>query len=204
MRRVALAIVALALAAFLAVLAVDVLRVEQRLGTDDVRFQRSPSEAALWRVDGILPGDLAWKGLQVSDDVQYRSAVRFFRLSGLRSRSRTFEQGALQQAAELELSRVGRSDLNRSQRSSAANLRGVLSLVEAATSDTPGQFLQRSLAEFREAIRLDGRNDDAKYNLELVLQITAETSSDSDEGGGGARGDTPASGAGAASVGTGY
>lgn len=204
MRRVALAIVALALAAFPAVLAVDVLRVEQRLGSDDVRFQRSPSDAALWRVDGILPGDLAWKGLQVGDDVQYRSAVRFFRLSGLRSRSRTFEQGALQQAAELELSRVGRSDLSRSLRSSAANLRGVLSLVEAATSDTPGQFLQRSLAEFREAIRLDERNDDAKYNLELVLQIASETSPDSDEGGGGARGDTPASGAGAASAGTGY
>lgn len=204
MKRTALAIVALALAAFLAVLAVDVLRVEQRISADDVRFQRTPGEAALWKVDGILPGDLAWKGLQVADDVQYRSAVRFFRLSGLRSQSRTFEQGAFQQAAELELSRVGRGGLSRRQRSLAANLRGVLSLVEAATSDTPGQFLQRSLAEFREAIRLDEGNDDARYNLELVLQISSETSPDSDEGGGGARGDTPASGAGAASAGTGY
>ena len=204
--RVLLATVALVGAAFLTVLALDVRKVDETLRADDVRFQRNPGDSGLWLTEEKtkVPGDLAEKMLGVDDDRQFRSGVRFFRLSGLRSPSRTLDQSTFQQTAELELSRVARNDESKWRRSAAANLRGVINLVEAATSDEPGQLLQRSLTEFRDAIRLDPENDEAKYNLELVMQIASETGPSDDEGGGGSRGDTPASGAGAASSGSGY
>jgi hypothetical protein len=202
--RVLIALGCIALGVVLALVALDVNRVADRMRTDDLRFRKSPGEAALWQAEGRLPGEPARKLLAVSDDARYRSAVRFFRLAGLRSQSRSIDQSTFQQAAELELSRVGRSGAPRSEKSAAANLRGVINLVEASTSDTPEQLLQRSLAEFKEAIRLDRGNDEARYNLELVMQIASETGSSGDEQGGGTRGDTPASGAGAATSGTGY
>jgi hypothetical protein len=195
------ALAALAAAAFCAVLAIDVNTVSEQYREDDVRYQKNPGDA-VWDPSTIL-ASVAEKALGVDDDKEFRNAVRFFRLSGLRNQSRSIDQGTFQQAAELQLSRVGRNDSSRARRSAAANLRGVINLVEAATADEPGQLLQRSLSEFRDAIRLDPRNDDAKYNLELVLQIAAETGSDPDQGGG-SRGDAPASGAGAASTGSGY
>ena len=204
--RIAAAIAALAAAVLLGLLALDVQRVADTFREDDLRFQRNPGEANLWvtEEETRLPRDAAGRLLAVEDDRQFRSGVRFFRLSGLRSQSRSIEQSIFQQAAELDLSRVARTDANLRRRSTAANLRGVINLVEAATGDEPGELLRRSLAEFREAIRLDPANDEAKYNLELVLQIASETGAPEDEGGGGGRGDTPASGAGAASSGTGY
>jgi hypothetical protein len=202
--RLLLALVCIALAVLLAFLALDVHRVQGAIRTDDLRFRRSPGEAALWQVEGRLPGDPARRLLGIGDDVQYRSAVRFFRLSGLRSQSRSLEQSTFQQAAELELSRVGRSASTAATKSAAANLRGVIDLVEASTSDTPGQLLQRSLLEFRAAVRLDPRNQDARYNLELVLQVASEAGPGGEEDTGGGRSDTPASGAGAATSGSGY
>lgn len=204
--RVLLAVVALIGAGALTVLALDVHAVDEAFRADDVRFQRNPGDAGLWLTEERtrLPGNVADTLLGVEDDRQFRSGVRFFRLSGLRSQSRSIEQSTFQQAAELELSRVARNDPSRWRRSAAANLRGVINLVEAATGDEPGQLLQRSLTEFKEALRLNPENDEAKYNLELVLQIASETGSSSDEGAGGARGDSPASGAGAASSGSGY
>ena len=202
--RVLLALVALVLAGTLALLALDVHGVDETFRADDLRFQRNPGDSALWVTESRLPGDLGEKMLGVADDRQFRSGVRFFRLSGLRSQSRSIDQSTFQQAAELELSRVDRTDSNAWRRSAAANLRGVINLVEAATSDESGQLLQRSLSEFRNAIRLNPENAEAKYNLELVLQIAAENPPSDDEGGGGGRGDTPASGAGVASSGSGY
>ena len=204
--RVLLAVVALIGAALLALLALDIRSVDETFRADDVRFQRNPGDAGLWLTEEKtrLPRDVADTLLGVDDDRQFRSGVRFFRLSGLRSQSRSIEQSTFQQAAELELSRVARSGSSRRHRSAAANLRGVINLVEAATSDESGQLLQRSLTEFREALRLNPENDEAKYNLELVLQIGSENGPSGDEGGGGSRGDSPASGAGAASAGSGY
>jgi L-alanine-DL-glutamate epimerase-like enolase superfamily enzyme len=202
--RIVLALLCAAAAVVLALFALDLHGVSQRMTKDDLRFRKSPGEAALWDAKGRLPGDPARKLLGIDDDVRYRSAVRFFRLAGLRNENRSIDQSTFQQAAELQLSRVARSGSSAAAKSAAANLRGVIDLVEASTSDTPGQFLQRSLAEFREAARLDARNQDGRYNLELVLQIASESGGGSDEESGGSRGDTPASGAGAATSGTGY
>ena len=81
---------------------------------------------------------------------------------------------------------------------------GVLALLEARESEAQRSvFLRRSLTELREAARLDPGNEDAKYDLELVLRLT-ESSQDESGGGSGGRGDTPAAGAGAASSGSGY
>ena len=60
----------------------------------------------------------------------------------------------------------------RTRRSLVANLQGALAFEEAR--DDSGQaavLLRRSLTSFRRAIALDRRNEDAKYNLELVLRL---------------------------------
>jgi hypothetical protein len=199
--RVLVALVALAAAAFLAVLALDIHAVAETYREDDVLYQKNAG-GAVWDPDTVL-SSFAERVLATDDDKEFRNAVRFFRMSGLRTQSRTIDQSTFQQAAELRLSRVGRGDYDRERRSAAANLRGVINLVEAATADEPGDLVRRSVAEFRDAVQLDQRNDDAKYNLELVLQIAAETGTDPDQGGG-SRGDAPASGAGAADTGSGY
>ena len=200
-----LVVVALALAAFLAVLGADVLAWRGQLEGADVRFTQGAGDTAMWEPDSRLPGSLARRALSVEDDVAYRRAVQRFRLSRPRSPQRDLRDVALRSAAETELARTGRAQSDRKRRSQLANLRGALAFEEARSDDAQAAlFLRRSLGEFREAARLDAGNEDARYNLELVLRLLQNVEGGSGAGEGGQRADTPATGAGAASQGEGY
>ena len=200
----AIAVVALlALAAFLAVLALDVLRWGRHLDETEVGLAAVPSVRGL-EPDTRLPAGISRRLLGVGDDVEFREALQLFRLSRPGQPARDLQDVALRSRAETELARVARDDPSSANRSRASLLRGIFALEEARESQAQQSvFLRRSLSELREAIRLDPANEDAKYDLELVLRLI-ENSEDESGGGSSGRGDTPASGAGAASSGSGY
>lgn len=200
-----LAAVALAAAAFLVVLGVDVLIWRGDIDQADLRFEAVAGERDMWRADTILPAQLSRDLLDVDEDVQFREVLQQFGLARVRQPPRDQRDLAKRGAVETELARLGELSLGPERLSRIANLSGTLSFEEARFDE--GQratFLRRSLAEFREAIKLDPANEDAKYNLELVLRLIQNAQNESSAGGGGARGDTQASGAGAATSGSGY
>lgn len=197
-------LVALLLAsAFLATLAVDVLRWDRQLEQAELRFASGTGDTKMWTADTYLPSDLSGSLLAVDDDVAVRRGVQAFRTSRPGRPVQQFTHVTLRSAAEAELARAGRMEPGARQEARLMNLRGVLKLEEAraAPSET-SVLLRRAAASFREAIEKDSQYEDAKFNLELTLRLLQQGAATG--GGGGGRADTPASGAGAASTGRGY
>jgi hypothetical protein len=197
-------VVLLALAGLLGVLSLDVLRWRDQLSESELRLAAAPSVRGL-EPDTRLPRGVSGRLLGIRDDLDFREAVQLFRLARPGQPARELRDVALRSRAETALARVGRSGATAAQRSRAALLRGIFAFEEARGNEAQrAVFLRRSLVEFREAIRLDARNEDAKYDLELALRLLQNAESDSGGGAGGQRGDTPAAGAGAASSGSGF
>ena len=203
---VVLAILAFLAAAAAVVVGIDVVRYSGHLERADMRFEALRGERRMYdALPAIVPQDAAARVLAVEDDLELRKAMQAFRLASLRSGQPRPEQEALKSDAELRLERVGRGNPSRELRSYAANLRGAISFEEArAGAQDPGLFLRRAMASFKDAVDLDPGHDAAKYNLELVLRLLEATDPSGGGGSGGARADTPASGAGAATGGSGY
>ncbi len=74
--------------------------------------------------------------------------------------------------AESILTRLAREGVDAERRSLAANMNGVLLFVDS-TLDPRGvpRLQQLSLQSFQEAVRLDPENEEAKFNLEVLLRI---------------------------------
>ena len=198
-------VVAIAGAVALLVLALDVLRWRGHLDAADLRFAAATGDAAMWEPETILPTHVTRSLLALGDDIAYRRAVQQFRVSRIGQPAREQADVARKGRLEAQLARLDRGDADPPRRSLVANLQGVLAFEEAR--DDEGQqavLLRRSLDSFRRSIALNSRNEDAKYNLELVLRLLQRAESDSGPGGGGERGDVQGSGAGAATSGSGY
>jgi hypothetical protein len=196
-------VAALVVSLLLALLAADVLRWQRSLESGDARFATVAGDRGMWSPDTLLPAGAGRHVLGVEDDVAFREAVQSFRLARPRVPVTRFSQLAARSAAERALARVSRGSQARERAAMVANLRGVLALEEARTSQgNAGPPLRRAITHFRQAVTLDRQNDDAKFNLELALQTLS--SSGGGSGGGGDRTATPGSGAGAATSGSGY
>jgi hypothetical protein len=176
-RRVALhagGLVCLVVAVFLILLAADVLRWSNALQASDVRYRANASAAGLWQIDALVPGDPGRSLLGIDDDLALRKAVRSLELSSLGSRAQYKPQLIVQRAdAEARLQTLATGGGDRTQRSRAAELLGVLQL--ASPTSNPQQrsaFLLKAVANLQKAIRLDPSNDEAKYNLEVALRAT--------------------------------
>ena len=207
-RRLALpaAIVAsLVLAAVLAALAVDVLRWDRRVERADLAFTTHVGPRDLWDAETVLPSGASRALLGLRDDLAVRRAVRQFRAARPRAPIRQFSDVTPRSAAEAQLARAARTDPGARSKSLLANLRGALALEEARIAELESTvLLRRAAARFREAIRLHDGYEDAKFNLELTLRLLRSSRVQSGGGGGGDRAETPASGAGSASAGSGY
>lgn len=198
-------VAAIAAAVVLFVLALDVLRWRGHIDGADLRFAAASGDVAMWEPATILPAAVTRKALALDDDLAYRRAVQRFRVSRIGQPARQQADVARKGRVEAELARLDRTDADAHRRSLVSNLLGVLAFEEAR--DDQGQqavLLRRSLESFRRAIALDSRNEDAKYNLELVLRLLERSANDSGPAGGGQRGDVQGTGAGAATSGTGY
>jgi hypothetical protein len=164
------AVACLAAAALLLLFALDARDWGKRMATDDLRFDASPLPTKLWQPVEVTPFGLTRGVLGIDDDIQYRRAVRLFRLGRPLENltARSFE--SLRAQAQIALADVDKGGNDRVRRSQAANLLGVLDLSLAVRDSTLATtFLADAIGSFRQAMALDESNADARFNLEYAL-----------------------------------
>jgi hypothetical protein len=174
-RRAAIAVtLALLLAGstLLALLASDVLAWQERVRAQDALFERGDAGAS-WSIDAAFPFRAARGLLGIDGDLAYRRALQLYRTRNSSPLYNGVERRAAQAEAAVALANVEQADPNAARASQAANLLGILAL-SAPSPIAPGQPspVESATAEFQNAIRLDPANEDAKYNLELLLRET--------------------------------
>lgn len=202
-------LVCLGLALFLAILAFDVSRSSAAIADGDVDYRIAPETPGLWNAETILPSDPAKSLLATSDDLELRRALRAVRVARLDDPTVSVSDpqiALLRNAAIARLDALVSGDGSDAEKSRAAGLLGVVGLARLA-SETQDRvaLLSATVANLQLAIALDPTNDEAKYNLELVLQRARGTQLT--EGAGGKNpspGGTGSSGAGAGDPGSGY
>jgi len=170
---VALAFVAVA--AILLLLAVDARTWRTTVARDDIRFRALPAHGKLWRPSTTLPGDPAGALLGTGDTLAYRRGLQLFWFSRIGADPETRDDlPTLRAEAQETLQRVMLTGARAQERSSAANLLGVLVVTTPAPGTDRsglGALLRRGEGYFQRAIALDPSNGDAKQNLELVLRL---------------------------------
>ena len=166
----------LALAAIAALTARDVGLWPAALRAGDVEAAApATGTAPSWSADEDAPFGLARRLLALDDDLAFRRTVVLFRRAHTRIPS--FDTGlegtGLRVQAEAALAREIRNDRNRARQSAAANLLGVLAVLDSSSGAEGSTSIQRAVFEFQDAVRLDPENEQAKTNLELLYQLTA-------------------------------
>jgi hypothetical protein len=176
LRRLRAPLVALAClgaAALLLLFALDLRAWPRAITHDDLRFRALRSHVGLWHSPSLLPGDPARVVLGLGEPIAYRHALQLFWFSRVGSDPESHQDlptiRVEAQSALVNLIGTGR---NAQERSTAANLLGVLTVTTpAADSETQTQTLVRAAGYFQQAIAEDPTNVAAKLNLELVLRL---------------------------------
>lgn len=191
----------LLLAGFIAVLADDVRRWPDAMRAGDVELRLRPARRDPWLAPDRLPMHPAARLLSVDDDLEYRRALRFYILT--RRRFRRIPGFATPiDGARRRLRFVVRNDTDPERRSAAANFLGVITNDTSSFIDE--RYVVRALRYFRDAIRLDPTNTQAKFNLELLLERDQTLDQGATGGFGRSRATLDVGGAGIASSGRGY
>ena len=197
----------LAAAALVVVVARDVRRWPGAVRAGDVQLRLRPAAPDPWRAPDSLPFRPAARLVAVDDDLRFRQALRLYTLTTPGGRP-PFVRGVRSRfvppvdAAQYRLRAVARRDRDPRRRSAAANLLGVLIYENGGFSDPT--YVARTRREFSTAVRLDPSNDEAKFNLELLLARSAAERSAGVQQSGGAGRRADADGAGATTPGKGY
>jgi len=169
----------------------------------DARFASGPA-AARWEAATWLPGDPALSLLSIRDDLAVRNGEKTFvvAMAAPQGDDEGRKKAQFRGLAELALSDALTSG-SPAQASRAGNLLGILAATDDSEADAAVAD-KRAAETFEAAIRADPTNEDAKYNLELVLRRIKVVGSR--EGAGGSSGDFGDSlpGAGAGLPGSGY
>ncbi len=169
--RFAAAVVLLAGAVVLVLLAADVLGWRDAVRDGDRHFASEPPSAA-WHASTRLPFDPARALLGLDGELRFRAAAQQF--AAVQAAGRGYDNGLSESRdrgeLEAELTELARSgDLRRG--SEAANLLGILAFADSRPSGpTAPAPVDQSVSDFQTAVRLDPGNEDAKFNLELLLR----------------------------------
>lgn len=170
------AVACLLAAAFLGLVAVDVARWKTTLPADDVRYRVSPQGPSLWSPHLRAPLRAGTRLLDLDDDLEFRRALQLVRASSLDDATVSDPNLAVRRtdaAQLLESIMVNDPDPVRSSR--AANFLGVISIAAYNAAPTGASVQDRSelllnaIASFEQAIALDPDNDEAKFNLQVML-----------------------------------
>ena len=200
--RVSLAVVLVALTVVAALLAGDVRAWRSSVAAGDAAYAATPSRAS-WTADARL-GGVAEALLGVRDDVQLRDALqRYIDASKLHLRldnalsvesARARAQDALEQVSHA-------SDPRRV--SQVLTLLGILAYRASASGGAQSQ-VDAAISDFTDAVRANPANEQAAYDLELLLRLTEARGSRVEPGQGGGFGRTGHRGAGGGQPGSGY
>jgi len=164
------------LAVFLGLAAADVARWRSAVPADDVRFRVGSGGSKLWRPETLAPFDAGERVLGIEDDLMFRYMLQDLRASKLGDLTVSDPALALRRTATAEqLESIVVRDPDLALRSRASTLLGVLSVAAwnftpQTTTQDRSELLLSAIASFEQAIALDPGNDDAKYNLQLLLQ----------------------------------
>lgn len=158
-------------AAAAALLATDVRAWHSALREGDAAAVSHPSLPRT--ASEILPFHVARSVLGVEDDLALRRALVLFRsgYSGIPSQDQSSAGTEARATAEAALERIAREEGDGPRASIAANLLGVLELVDAASGGPTDASVERAIIELQNAIHLDPGDDDAKANLELAMSL---------------------------------
>jgi hypothetical protein len=176
--RITLAILLAGAGLVLAALAGASGRLADDLHHDDAAFESDVSTPGLWAERGSRADRTVLRLAGVGDELALRRAESAF----VRSRSQASEFNEEMQRltvrgdAEASLDEIARKGADPAQRSRAALLLGILLWEDAHGAGGSGPaLLQRSIQAFRDAARSAPLGDDAKYDLELALDLTQPT-----------------------------
>ena len=201
--RIGAAVLLVAASVVLGLLAHDIRAVHTSLLRGDTTYAATPSRAT-WHASTTL-GNAAERLLGVPDDLALRRALqRYTNAAKLRLR--------LDNAVDVETpARAGAQDAleplarsgDRSRSSQALTLLGILAFRASASGSTQSQ-VDAAIADFTDAVRADPQNEDAAYDLELLLRLTAAHGTRVQPGQAGGLGHTGRRGAGGGQPGSGY
>ena len=204
--RLAAAFVALALAVGAFTLACDVKRTADAVEAADARFAVAPSARERWTTDTLLPGDLVRGALGTGDVERVRRALAAF-TAAYRRRAAIGpgeDVQAARAAADAALTRIA-VDSDRRVAGQAQDLLGLLAADDvSATAPGAPSPVERALAAFQAAVRLDHSNEAAKTNLEVALRLLEARGARAGAGGGVGPRSGGSRGAGAGQEGEGY
>ena len=199
----------LALAGALAVLAVlaalaasDVRAWPAALADGDAAYVATPSRAT-WTPHTRL-GGVSEAALGVRDDVELRQALQLYVDAAklhLRLDNAVDVESARARAQDV-LEQVARAG-DPQRTSQVLTLLGILAFRASAAGGAQSQ-LDAALSDFTDAVRADPTNEQAAYDLELLLQLTAAHGTRVQPGQGGGFGRTGHRGAGGGLPGSGY
>jgi len=191
-----------ALAVLALLLAVDVRSWENALSDGDAVYASAP-ERATWTPSTRL-GGVAGSLLGVDDDVATRRALQLYdRVAGTRL---TFDNATRVQTARAEAQDAlvaAAAGNNQQLASQARTLLGILTFGRNASGVEEDQ-VESAIADFTDALRADGSNDVAKFDLELLLRASAVSGTRPGQGVGGGFGRGGRRGAGGGTPGKGY
>lgn len=183
------AVLALVAAAGLVVFAIDVLRFDRDLATQDVRFLASPNQVRYSTPPSLLPFGVAENALGLEDDLAFRAPLQGYARVRPRPGFVDAQQlQALRAETQLALTALSRTDPHAARRSRAANMVGVLALDERFAprdAEALGALIRGAISSFRSAVEIDPTNGDAKLNLEQALRIAKAASLGGDAPSGG-------------------
>jgi hypothetical protein len=166
------AVLLLGLAAAFALLASDVRAWQGTITQSDLRFRAQRSHIGLWRTPATLPGDPARALLGLDDALSYRRALQLYWFSTVGSSTGgQADLAATRVDAETKLQKLMTGGATPQERSTAANLLGVMTVTAPANSSTQKEEIATARGYFMRAVRIDSRNYDAKLNLELLLRV---------------------------------
>jgi hypothetical protein len=199
-RRAAAAVLAV-LAAALGLLAADVRAWQDDVRRADARYAAGATGVD-WRPRTLVPLASAQRLLGVAPDAELRRALALVRAArARRSPFENVEREGARGAAEAALLPIARGgDPRRASQASA--LLGLLAFTDVRSGRTPP--VERALALFEQAYRLDRSNEAAKHDLELVLRLLEARGVRPGESAGAAPGGSGRRGAGAGKPGSGY
>jgi hypothetical protein len=169
--RLALAVLVLATAAFAALLASDLRGWHDAVRAGDVEFARGPADAR-WGATTVLPFDPALRILDLSGQLAFRQAARAF--VGVEASGNGIDNGYSETRARGALEGVLASLAQGPDRrldSAAENLLGILAFKDSQQRGPSAPApVDVSVADFQAAVELDPTNQEAKFNLELLLR----------------------------------